>query len=271
MRNTEIQAPQIFNDHPSEDFFDYSLYSGSLNNLLSSPRILINTINQYSYCIAEEDECFKKSLQQSDILLPDGIAVVAAARFLTGKKVQKIAGADIHEHLLSELNEIGGRCFYLGASENTLNKIKNRLKLEYPSIRVGSYSPPYKPKFSAHDNRLMIDAVNVFLPDVLFVGMTAPKQEKWVYEHNDQLNSKIICTIGAVFDFYGGTVQRPHKVWISLGLEWFIRLVKEPKRLWRRYVYYGPVFIWHMLKEKKNLIRSKKKGRDVIIQAIEEI
>ncbi len=96
----------------------------------------------------------------------------------------------------------------------------------------------------------MVNAVNDFQPDVLFVGMTAPKQEKWVYKHKDRLDAKIICAIGAVFDFYAGTVDRPQQFWINLGLEWFIRLYKEPKRMWKRYLYYGPVFVFHILKER---------------------
>ena len=96
----------------------------------------------------------------------------------------------------------------------------------------------------------MIKAVNRFQPEVLFVGMTAPKQEKWSFQHKDQLNTKIICSIGAVFDFYAGTVERPSPFWINLGLEWFIRLIKEPKRMWKRYLYYGPIFIKMMVVHK---------------------
>jgi N-acetylglucosaminyldiphosphoundecaprenol N-acetyl-beta-D-mannosaminyltransferase len=96
----------------------------------------------------------------------------------------------------------------------------------------------------------MIAAIKVFKPDVLFVGMTAPKQETWAYEHYDEIDAKMICSIGAVFDFFAGTVKRPSKFWIKLGLEWFIRLVKEPKRMSRRYLYYGPIFVILMMKQK---------------------
>lgn len=229
---------------------DYSIFKGSLTQIGFNRKILINTINQYSYCIAEKDEAFKKSLQYSDILLPDGMAIVAALRLLKGEKIKKIAGADIHQHLLQELNQKGGSCFYLGSSENTLLKIKERVAIEFPSIRVGTFSPPYKTEFSTTDNTQMVDTVNDFKPDVLFVGMTAPKQEKWAHAHKEQLDTKIICTIGAVFDFYAGTVERPSQFWINLKLEWFIRLVKEPRRMWKRYLYYGPVYIGLILKER---------------------
>lgn len=234
-------------------FLDYSIYTSPLNQIDFDRKILINTINQYSFCIAEQHQAFKNALLGSDVLLPDGMAVVAAVRLLTGKKIKKIAGADIHLHLLQELDKKGGSCFYLGSSENTLSKIKERLAIEFPNIRVGTYSPPYKAEFPHDKKSKKVEAVNAFKPDVLFVGMTAPKQEKWAYSHKEYLDTKIICSIGAVFDFYAGTVERPSPFWVNLRLEWFIRLIKEPKRMWRRYLYYGPVFIWLVLKSKLGL------------------
>ena len=237
---------------------DYSIYSDNLYLSSYTGKTLINTINQYSYCIAEQDSEFKAALQGSDILLPDGMAIVAAVKLLSGQKITKIAGADVHHHLLEELNRKGGSCFYLGSSENTLRKIVSRLSIDFPNVTFGTFSPPYKPEFSDVENNQMQEAVNAFTPDVLFVGMTAPKQEKWSFQHKETLNTTVICSIGAVFDFYAGTVDRPSPFWINLGLEWFIRLIKEPKRMWKRYLYYGPVFIWLILVQKsKQLFKSK--------------
>ncbi len=105
---------------------------------------------------------------------------------------------------------------------------------EHPSVRVGTFSPPFRQVFSEQENSEMISTVNSFSPNVLFVGMTAPKQEKWVYEHREKLNVSLICPVGAVFDFYAGTVQRSGQFWIKLGLEWLPRLLHEPRRLWKR-------------------------------------
>ncbi len=243
------------------NYSGYSIFSDELNNLPTSSKTVINTINQYSYCIAEEDTDFRNALQDSDILLPDGIGIVLALKTITGKIIKKISGADLHQHLLGKTNASKGKCFYLGSSETTLNKIKERVAIEYPDIIFESYSPPYKPVFTEHDNQLMIERINAFKPDVLFVGMTAPKQEKWSHDHKDQLDAAIICSIGAVFDFYAGTVERPTKFWIDLGLEWFIRLCKEPKRMGRRYLYYGPIFIYNLYKEK---LRSCLSGKPAL-------
>lgn len=235
----------------------YSIFTDSLKNIDLNKKNLINTLNQYCYCMAELDSEYRKALHESDILLPDGSGVVLAVKILTGIKIKKIAGADLHRYLLEELQKIGGSCFYLGSSNDTLNKIKERISKEYPAVRAGFFSPPYKKVFTSDENAEMLEAVNLFAPQVLFIGMTAPKQEKWASQHKEQLNAKIICSIGAVFDFYAGTVKRPAPFWINIGMEWFIRLLKEPKRMWRRYIYYGPVFIWSVCKLKFDILFRK--------------
>lgn len=231
-------------------FQDYRIFSGTLEELPVKKNLVINTLNQYSYCVAEKDEVFKKALLEADVLLPDGIGVVAAVYLLHRKKIRKIAGADLFRQQMEKLEKEKGSCYFLGSHQPTLDKIKEKLSKEYPSVKAGFYSPPFKPVFSKEDNEQMIQAVNAFQPDVLFVGMTAPKQEKWVNEHQSRLQANVICSIGAVFDFYAGTVDRPAAVWINLGLEWFIRLLREPKRMWRRYLYYGPVFAYSVMKKK---------------------
>ncbi len=229
--------------------FDYDILSSDIGFLQTRSKCVVNTINQYSYIIAEKDPEFKKALKEADLLLPDGIGIVVAAKLLEGKKIKKIAGADLHHYLLQKLDSEGGSCFYLGSSEKTLGAIKKRLDEEFPSIKSGFYSPPYKPQFTEEDNAGMIEAVNSFKPDVLFVGMTAPKQEKWSDDHKNKLDANVICSIGAVFDFYAGTIERPGKIWINLGLEWFVRLIREPKRMSKRYIYYGVPFVLMLIRE----------------------
>jgi N-acetylglucosaminyldiphosphoundecaprenol N-acetyl-beta-D-mannosaminyltransferase len=246
------------------DFLDYSLAVKPFPfNINSGNKITINTINQYSYCIAERDLTFKQALKNSDILLPDGIGIVKACSYLTGVSINKIAGAEIHQNLLEQLNNLKGKCFYLGSSENTLNKINKRMSADYPFINMAFYSPPFKKDFDDEDINIMVENINYFKPDVLFIGLTAPKQEKLAYLLKDRLDTKVICSIGAVFDFYAGTISRPSQFWIDKNMEWFIRLAKEPKRMWKRYMYFGLLFAYMMAK-KKNLI--KKNTRQSLIK-----
>ncbi len=232
------------------DYAGYRLFTKPLDDLPNLPKIVINTINQYSFCLAEKEPEFKNALLESEVLLPDGVGIVAAVRLQSGQKIKKISGSNLHYYLLNKLNQEYGSCFYLGSSNNTLEKIKERIALEYPNIRVGTYSPPFKPAFSDEDNSQMIDAINQFKPDALFVGMTAPKQEKWAVAHKKELDTKIISSVGAVFDFYAGTMNRPSNFWINMGFEWLGRFINEPKRMWKRYLYYGPVFIYILIKYK---------------------
>lgn len=229
---------------------DKHVFSDDLNTINLNKKTIINTINPHSYCVSKTDSKFKKALLNSDVLLPDGSGIVLAANFLLRKKIKKIAGSDIHTFLLEDANKNKKKVFYLGAAPKTLKLIEDRIAKEYPNIIMGSYSPPYKPKFSETDSNKMIEKVNNFNPDFLFVGMTAPKQEKWVSENFEYLNATIAVSIGAVFDFYAGTVKRSSPFWVNLGLEWLPRLLKEPKRLWRRNFVSTPLFLWYLFQAK---------------------
>ena len=221
---------------------DYPLESIDLAN-----NKIINTINAHSYYIAKKDLFFKKALKNSDILLPDGIGIVWAENFLHGNIIKKIAGYDFFIFIMQKLNQDNATVFFLGSSDDTLIKIKNKCKNDFPNVKFAAYSPPYKSVFNKTDSKAMCDAVNAINPDVLFVGMTAPKQEKWVNQYKNQLHVQNICSIGAVFDFYSGNIKRSSDFWITLGLEWFPRLIKEPRRLFYRNFVSMPLFILDVL------------------------
>jgi N-acetylglucosaminyldiphosphoundecaprenol N-acetyl-beta-D-mannosaminyltransferase len=213
-------------------------------------KLLINTMNVHSFNTSQKDPEFYRAIMKSDILIPDGIGIVFALRILLKVKLKKISGFELLIYEMERLNQSGGRGFFLGSSENVLNLIKIRARSEYPNVVIGSYSPPYKSVFRNEEDITMIHAINKFSPDVLFVGMTAPKQEKWAAEHFDEINARHICCIGAVFDFYAGTIKRAPQWMIKPGLEWLYRLIKEPRRMWRRYIIGNPKFLWFILKEK---------------------
>lgn len=231
------------------NFFEYKI-SKTFPKWPTKGRTIVNTINPHSYCVAETDKKFKDALLSSDILIPDGIGIVHAIKFLNGEKISRITGADMHKHLLLMAEQNTLKVFYLGASNDTLEKIKSRILNDFNSIKVGFFSPKFKKEFSKEENLEMTNAINEFSPDILFVGMTAPKQEKWVYLNQHKINAKIITSIGAVFDFYAGSVNRAPDFMINLGLEWFYRLMREPNRLWRRYLVNNTIFVFYILKEK---------------------
>ena len=216
-------------------------------------KFLINTINAHSYNVARKDELFAEALTKGDYLIPDGMSVVKACKWLHAKSQprERIAGADLFEYEMDRLNKKCGTVMFMGSSEKTLAKIVDQAAKVYPNLKVVTYSPPYKPEFDEADNKAIVDAINMTNPDLLWIGMTAPKQEKWTYSHWKELNIHChVGTIGAVFDFFAGTAVRAPIWWQDHYLEWLYRLCKEPKRMWRRYVIGNPLFIWNILKEK---------------------
>jgi len=215
-------------------------------------KLLINTINAYSYNNAKKDSLFAEVLQRGDVLIPDGESIIKAyaiKRWDNAPK-ERCAGWDLFTFEMNKLNIKGGKCFLLGSSEKVLNLIKQRATIDFPNIQIITFSPPYKFEFTKEENQEMIDAINTTNPDLLWIGMTAPKQEKWAYSHWNELNINCHCgTIGAVFDFYAGTVKRAPESWQKLGFEWFYRLIKEPRRMWKRYIIGNILFIWNIAKE----------------------
>lgn len=215
-------------------------------------KVLINTINAYSFDVAQKDEQFAEALRNGDYLIPDGASVVKACRWMKAKSQPKerIAGWDLFMTEMNLLNAKGGKCFFMGSNEKVLALIRKRAEKEYPNITVVTYSPPYKPEFTEEDTQAIISAINAAHPDLLWIGMTAPKQEKWTYQHWQELDIHChVGTIGAVFDFYAGTVKRAPMWMQNHILEWFYRLIKEPKRMWRRYLIGNVLFMWNTAKE----------------------
>jgi N-acetylglucosaminyldiphosphoundecaprenol N-acetyl-beta-D-mannosaminyltransferase len=208
--------------------------------------------NPHSLEIACSDSEFDRAIRTSDMIVPDGSGMLLASRVLGSNIRERVTGSDIFWGLNAALEkEKGYSCFFLGSTEETLKQIQDKMAREYPNIKVaGVYSPPFVPEFSESDEALMVGAINRASPDVLWVGMTAPKQEKWIFKNLQQLNAGFIGPVGAVFDFFTGSVKRSHPFFQSMGLEWLPRLLQEPRRLWRRNFISNPRFVLRVLREK---------------------
>lgn len=229
---------------------------------IADGKVLINTINAHSFNTAQKDGRFAEALSKGDYLIPDGASVVKACRWLKAKSQpqERIAGWDLFTFEMQQLErksrqglpEVSQlRVMFMGSSEKVLGLIRKRAAVDFPNLEVVTYSPPYKPSFSDDDDKAIIEAINKAHPDLLWIGMTAPKQEKWTYAHWGELDIHChVGTIGAVFDFYAGTAQRAPRWWQEHSLEWLYRLMKEPKRMWRRYVIGNPLFVYNVMKEK---------------------
>jgi len=224
-------------------FFNYTITTSIPEVFSTDKQLVINTLNPHSYVVAKNNKPFHQALLASDILFPDGFGVVWAIRILQGIKVKRITGSDLHNELLNYANTQKLKVFYLGSTAETLALLQHNINQRYPNIQLKTFSPPFKDTFTTADQIAILQAVNNFNPTILFVGMTAPKQEIWVQAYKSKINAQLICSVGAVFDFIAETVARPSVFFQKIGLEWFIRFLKEPKRLWRRIFISLPIFI----------------------------
>jgi N-acetylglucosaminyldiphosphoundecaprenol N-acetyl-beta-D-mannosaminyltransferase len=243
----------------TEDVVGYQVYCGRKPEIVNCVTDWVQTddnkcryfacLNPHSAELAAADPVFHNSLICADFLTADGVGVIYASKLLGGSIRERITGMDVFLGVNEALNRAeGATCFFLGSTEETLQQIRQKMAERFPNITVaGSYSPPFKAEFSDQDNEAMIAAINACSPDILWVGMTAPKQEKWLLTNKSRLDVKFAGPIGAVFDFFVGNIARAGPGWQRLGLEWLPRLVQEPRRLWRRALVSGPKFMMRAL------------------------
>lgn len=185
----------------------------------------------------------RATLNGADIATPDGMPIVWALRSFGVKKQARVYGPTLMLKLCEQAVRLGHRLFFYGSREDTLVALCARLKARFPALMVaGAYSPPFRPLTPAEDARctqMILDSD----ADIVFVGISTPKQEHWMAEHRDRLGGVIMVGVGAAFDFHAGRVKQAPQWMQRAGLEWFFRLLMEPRRLWRRYILETPLFL----------------------------
>lgn len=198
---------------------------------------------------------FNEIINSADLSLIDGMSLLFMGRIMGFTIKNRIAGPDLMKEYFKFAEKKGFTCFFLGDTEDTLKKLTDKALQDFPNLKiVGSYSPPFK-DFSPEENKVMVEIINQKKPDVLWVAFSLKKQEEWIYNHRKQLNIPVVIGVGAVFKFLSGKVKRAPR-WIGdMGFEWLWRLVHEPKIIWRRVFFDGPIFIWLVL---NNILWNKK-------------
>jgi N-acetylglucosaminyldiphosphoundecaprenol N-acetyl-beta-D-mannosaminyltransferase len=213
------------------------------------PQVVFACANPHSLIVAQHDLGFQSALTQADLVVADGIGVLLMARLVGLQIGPRITGTDYFQAVLMALQKRGGgRVFFFGSSQRVLDFISKRFVIEFPSLTLcGTLSPPFG-SWSDEENRQMVQVINAAKPDVLWVGMTAPKQEKWVEENRHGMTVPVIGSIGAVFDFYAGTYARAPQWICRIGFEWAYRFILEPRRMWQRTCVSAPKFLWLVLR-----------------------
>jgi N-acetylglucosaminyldiphosphoundecaprenol N-acetyl-beta-D-mannosaminyltransferase len=192
--------------------------------------------NAYSAELACRQPDFMAAMQAADLLVADGAGILVASWILGGGIRERVTGPDLFLAVSRALDRQGAKSvFYLGTSDETLEKIRRRHEADFPNLRIaGMLAPPYRKRFSDEELAEMADAVNAAAPNVLWIGLGGPKQENWIFSNRDRLRVPLCCPVGALFDYYAGNAKMPPKWMQRYGLHWLYRLVQSPRRLWRR-------------------------------------
>jgi len=223
----------------------------AVNLIESSKKFYICAPNAFMTVKANEDNELLKIINSAEIVIPDGMSSVWYSKTFRDNLLERIDGFKFFYEFSKIANIKGYSYFFLGGKdEEILQKIKNRINKEFKNIEVkGYYSPPFMEDFIGEINETMVEKVNENNPDILWVGLSAPKQEKWIYKNFDQLNVKMAASIGAVFNFYSREVGRAPKWMQDACLEWLYRIYTEPKRLFKKYMIYNTKFMILVFKD----------------------
>ena len=196
---------------------------------------------------------FRKIIESAALSVPDGMWTARVSAKKLSSVPRRVRGADLLVEFSRLASRRGYSSFFYGDTEEVLAMLSARLKEQFPSLKIaGVYSPPFR-KLSPEEDAEITATINSARPDVLWVGLGLPKQEHWIYEHLERLKVPVIVAVGAAFKFVAGTVKEAPRAVSNLGLEWFWRLLREPKKCWHRSLVYGPQFALHSYLELKGL------------------
>ena len=200
--------------------------------------------NVHTTVIAYEDACYKEIQNGGILAIPDGGPLSTIGRRRGGKNMSRTTGPDYMFEVFKISSIYGWKHYFYGSTKETLDKLKSELERLFPGIEiVGMYSPPFK-RVTADEDIEIMKTINLSSPDFVWVGLGAPKQEKWMASHQGHIKG-LMVGVGAAFDYYAGNIKRAPSWMQTINLEWLYRLIQEPKRLLRRYVVTNTKFIWN--------------------------
>jgi N-acetylglucosaminyldiphosphoundecaprenol N-acetyl-beta-D-mannosaminyltransferase len=196
---------------------------------------------------AQHDPLFKQVLNSADLVVPDGMPLVWLGRHHGYTLPHRVYGPELMQAFCTETGS-KYRHFFYGGMPGVPSLLAETLEKKFGIHTVGMYSPPFR-QLSKEEDAEILGFINLAKPDVLWIGLSTPRQEHWMYEHRSKLRVPVVVGVGAAFDFNTGRIKQA-PVWMrEHGLEWAFRLLQEPRRLWRRYLVYGSEFVWDVALE----------------------
>ncbi len=196
---------------------------------------------------SQRDEELRRIHNAAGLVTPDGMPLVWLSRRMGFRHVERVYGPDLLLAVCERSIAWGSRHFFYGGAPGVAETLVVRLQSRFPGLRLaGTYSPPFRP-LTPQEDWAVVERINTAQPDIVWVGMSTPKQERWMAEHVGRLSAPVLVGVGAAFDFHAGLKRQAPRWMQTSGLEWFFRLLMEPRRLWRRYLINNPWFLWLVL------------------------
>jgi len=196
----------------------------------------------YSIMLSQNRPKFRQALNHATITTADGRAVAWACKYYGYSNAKQVRGADLTRLVCRMSAQKGLSNFFYGGTEELLEKLVRNLHQQYPQLQVaGTYAPPFRP-LTPGENKAILEIINASQPDIVWIGLGAPKQELWMAEHFQDLQASVMVGVGAAFDFLSGVKAEAPRWMQRVALEWLFRWATEPRRLWKRNMYH-PIFV----------------------------
>jgi N-acetylglucosaminyldiphosphoundecaprenol N-acetyl-beta-D-mannosaminyltransferase len=224
---------------------DYSQTMDVMDGLIArDERGWVCAVAVHAVTVAQNDPEMRHALVNSTLTVPDGMPLVWAANMLGEELDNRVYGPELMSRYSDRCAESGHRVWlYGGRDQGSLVQLALSMRREHPGIKiVGGYSPPFR-ELSEEEEEALAAQINANKPDVLWVGIGVPKQEKWMARMRERLDVPVMCAVGAAFDFHAGRISQAPSWMQERGLEWIYRIAQEPRRLLPRYLYFNPRFV----------------------------
>jgi N-acetylglucosaminyldiphosphoundecaprenol N-acetyl-beta-D-mannosaminyltransferase len=226
-------------------------YADFIHNIITLPKKKTSSYvcfaNVHMVVESYKDLTFRTIVNNADVIAPDGKPISVYLNLLKGYKQEKVSGPDLFIDLLKECEKRKMRVFFYGSTEEVLSKVRTRIGTELPALTIaGTLSPPFR-ELSREEKNEVVSIINSTEPDLIFVSLGCPKQEKWMAEHLGIINGCVLG-VGQALGIYAGLSTRCPKKLQEIGLEWAYRLYHEPARLWKRYTVTNSFFLFLIMK-----------------------
>jgi N-acetylglucosaminyldiphosphoundecaprenol N-acetyl-beta-D-mannosaminyltransferase len=216
--------------------------------------------NVHGVIEAWRDPALRRIYNRAGLTVADGMPLVWVGHWRGHRSVRRVYGPDLMLALAARAAVTGHRCYLYGGSPGVAHTLAATLSRQFPGLRVvGTDAPPFRP-LSDEEDDAAVRRINAAHPDIVWVGLGCPRQERWMATHRDRLAAAVLVGVGAAFDFHAGRVPQAPRWLMRLGLEWLFRLFQEPRRLWRRYLLYNPLFVALLIVELAGLGHSDHDG-----------